>query len=173
MQVRNKYIIVAAIALVLFLTTATASKAETYIRRFEVGEGGKPYLKAIPDTNGYWQIGFGSTWNYRLNRWVQPGDTITEAESLQWLRNEIAEKAALIKRVVRVPINDNQFAALVSLAYNIGSSAFSGSTLLSLLNAGYPKQTVANQFDVWNKAGGVVLPGLVARRQQEKQLFLS
>ncbi|KQD16250.1 lysozyme [Acinetobacter baumannii] len=70
-----------------------------------------------------------------------------------------------------MPLTQNQFDALVSLAYNIGSGAFKGSTLLKLLNKGDYKGA-ADQFLVWNKAGGKVMKGLVRRREAERALFL-
>lgn len=170
----KKILVVGSLVIALLLFVPTNSNAtESTIINFEVGAGGSPYLTAIPDAKGYWQIGFGSTWNYDANRWVQPGDTITESQAYQWLRNEIHEKEILIDNLVTVPINANQKRALVSLAYNIGSTKFSGSTLLRLLNSGADLQTVADQFDVWRMANGSVSPGLVQRRAMEKQIFLS
>ncbi len=72
---------------------------------------------------------------------------------------------------VTVPLNQNQFDALVSLTYNIGSGAFNNSTLLKKLNKG-DYQGAADQFLVWNKAGGKVMKGLVRRREAEQALFL-
>lgn len=59
----------------------------------------------------------------------------------------------------------------MSLAYNIGVSAFRGSTLLRLLNVSQ-YQAASDEFPRWNKAGGKVLPGLVKRRAAERALFL-
>lgn len=71
---------------------------------------------------------------------------------------------------VTVALNQNQFDALVSLTYNIGTGAFASSTLLKKLNAGDYKGAAA-QFDVWNKAGGKRMQGLVNRRSTERKLF--
>ncbi|MBL4860894.1 MAG: lysozyme, partial [Acinetobacter sp.] len=65
----------------------------------------------------------------------------------------------------------NQFDALVSLAYNIGTGAFSGSTLVKKLNV-HDIRGAADQFDVWVNAGGKRMQGLVNRRTVEKALFL-
>lgn len=167
---------------ILFLTLAAAllvigvpvsGSAESIIINFEVGAAGNPYLKAIPDTNGKWQIGFGSTWNYDLNRWVKPGDTVTKDQALKYMRNEISEKESLIKKLVKVPLTKNQLDSLVSLTYNIGTGAFTNSTLLRYLNEGKPPAVVADQFYRWVYAEGKVLQGLVNRRRKEKALFLS
>lgn len=171
-QVKKILIITILCGALIFIVPGDANATEL-IKGFEVGQGNPPYLAAIPDTNGYWQIGYGSTWNYTQNRWVQQGDTISPAEVDLFLQKEIAEKKAMINQMVKVPINGNQQKALISLAYNIGSTAFQASTLLKLLNQGSPKQVVANQFDRLVYAGGQIMPGLVERRFAEKVLFLS
>ena len=74
---------------------------------------------------------------------------------------------------VRVPVTDNQLLALASFTYNVGENAFSGSTLLKLLNNGTNKDVVAQQFDRWVNAGGKPNPGLMNRRSAEKKLFLT
>ncbi|MNN58264.1 Lysozyme RrrD [compost metagenome] len=76
-----------------------------------------------------------------------------------------------VSKAVTVALNQNQFDALVSLAYNIGASAFSQSTLVKKLNAN-DIRGAADQFDVWVNAGGKRMQGLVNRRSKEKQLFL-
>ncbi|RPI74763.1 MAG: lysozyme, partial [Desulfobacteraceae bacterium] len=68
-------------------------------------------------------------------------------------------------------LSQNQFDSLVSLVYNIGAGAFERSTLLRLLNQG-DYTGAANQFCLWNKAGGKILPGLIKRRCEETLLFL-
>lgn len=77
-----------------------------------------------------------------------------------------------VSRAVQVPLSQNQFDALVSLAYNIGINAFQNSTLLKRLNT-LDYIAAAQQFDVWIKAGGKTVQGLVNRRAVEKDLFLS
>jgi lysozyme len=62
---------------------------------------------------------------------------------------------------------------MASFTYNVGEDAFAKSTLLRLLNEGQNKDIVAKQFDRWVYAGGKVSPGLVKRRNAEKQVFLS
>jgi lysozyme len=77
-----------------------------------------------------------------------------------------------MRKVITVPLNDNQWSALTSLVYNIGFGAFKRSTLLRLLNAGATKEEVAKQFLRWNKAGGKEIKGLTNRRQAEFNLFI-
>ena len=69
-----------------------------------------------------------------------------------------------------VPLNQNQFDALVSFVYNLGAGAFEGSTLLKDLNA-HNFAAVPGQLEEWVHAGSQVLPGLVARRKAEARLF--
>ena len=75
-----------------------------------------------------------------------------------------------VDQAVKVSIDQNQFDALVSLTYNIGAGAFRNSTLLKKLNVG-DYHGASAQFDVWNKASGRVLQGLVNRRSVERTLF--
>jgi lysozyme len=74
--------------------------------------------------------------------------------------------------LILVPLNDNEFSAIVSFVYNIGVGAFAKSTFLRLLNSNTDRVTVSEQMLRWNKAGGKELPGLTRRRQAEKALFL-
>lgn len=71
---------------------------------------------------------------------------------------------------VTVPLSQNQFDALVSFAFNVGATAFQGSTLLSVLNQGN-YDDVPSQMLRWNRAGGRVLRGLTRRRTAEGELF--
>jgi lysozyme len=110
-------------------------------------------------------IGYGCTEGVRL------GMVWTEAEALAGLAKEIAKFEETVSRVVTVPINQNEYDAMVSLAYNIGSSAFSRSTVLKRLNKG-DRAGAAKAFEMWVRGGGRVLPGLVSRRKREAALFL-
>jgi lysozyme len=120
-----------------------------------------------------WSIGYGSGFNWDENRPVQKGDVIDKETAKQWLLKEAAQEFDFVKKVVKVPLNDNQLVALSSFSYNAGQGALLKSTLLKLLNEGYNKQAVASEFDKWVYAGGTKLKGLVNRRAAEKQLFLS
>lgn len=174
MTTTNKILVVAAI--VILLTTATtmgvSAKALNLIKSFE-GER----LKSYRDTGNIWTIGFGSTYNHDAGRKVQEGDIIDKETALRWLRLDAGKFAAGVKKLVKVPINQNQLDSLTSFAYNLGLGALQNSTLLRKLNAGSPKTEVAAEFLKWNKgrnsAGILVeLPGLTRRREAEKELFL-
>jgi lysozyme len=99
-----------------------------------------------------------------------PGQTFTEAEGEAILRQDLANTEATVKQLVKVPLNENQYGALVSFVFNVGGGNFATSTLLRLLNAGEYAQA-ASQFARWNLAAGKVLPGLVTRRAAEATLF--
>jgi len=97
------------------------------------------------------------------------GITIAEAEDL--LRADMIGFERGVAACVKVPLTDNQFASLVSFAFNLGVGALQKSTLLKLLNQG-KYSLAANEFLKWNKAAGRILPGLVRRREAERALFL-
>jgi lysozyme len=96
---------------------------------------------------------------------------ITESQALELLANTLGNYEKAVNDYVKVPLTQNEFDALVSFTYNLGAGNLLSSTLLKKLNAG-DKAGAANQFDVWTKAGGKVLQGLVTRRAAEKALFL-
>lgn len=87
------------------------------------------------------------------------------------LRRDASAAERSVSQLVRVPLTQNQFDALVSLVFNIGAGNFSTSTLLHVLDRG-DYQAAADQFLVWRKAGGKVLHGLEQRRQAERAMFL-
>jgi len=98
--------------------------------------------------------------------------TITTEQAERMLQNDIARFEPELENLVKVPLNQNQWDALMSFVYNLGSANLASSTLLKLLNAGdYAR--AADQFPRWNKAGGKELPGLTKRRAAEQALFLS
>lgn len=123
-------------------------------------------LQAYRDAVGIWTIGYGTTRN------VQPNMRISEDEAEQFLQEDLNRFEQAINSSVSVPINDNQFAALVSFTYNVGSGALRSSTLLKLLNARHDLRRTADEFPRWNKAGGRELAGLTRRRRAERALFL-
>ena len=127
-------------------------------------------LKAYDDGVGVWTIGFGTT-KYPNGIRVKKGDTCTLDQAKAYMQNDLKAFEQTVNNAVKVPLNQNQFDALVSLAYNIGSTAFKNSTLVKRLNEGNYK-AAANQFDVWVNAGGKRMQGLVNRRAAEKTLFL-
>ncbi|ESA32909.1 lysozyme [Leptolyngbya sp. Heron Island J] len=122
-------------------------------------------LKAYQDAVGVWTIGYGTT------RGVKPGQAISEAQAEALLKADLNRFEKAVNQTVRVSINDNQFAALVSFAYNVGSGALRSSTLIKKLNR-RDIYGAANEFPRWNRAGGRVLAGLTRRRNAERALFL-
>lgn len=120
-------------------------------------------LKAYLDPVGVPTIGYGHTYLVNIN---DPAITEEEADRLLAEDLKLYEKA--VTEMVKVPITQNQFDALISFAFNLGTGALRGSTLMKKLNAGQP---CAEEFLRWNMAGGKALPGLTRRRQAEKRLF--
>lgn len=96
----------------------------------------------------------------------------TKAEGRLILERDLAQYAAVVTKSVHVPLNANQYGALVSFTFNLGPSNFLKSTLLKKLNAG-DYEGAANEFGKWNKAAGKVLKGLTRRRAAEAALFRS
>ena len=122
-------------------------------------------LKAYKCPAGVWTIGYGHTGG------VKPGQTITHAQAVVMLQTDLGSYEMTVNKNVKVPINQNQFDALVSFTYNCGCNALRTSVLLKLLNKG-DYTGAANQFDLWVNGGGKRLSGLVRRRAAEKELFL-
>ena len=102
--------------------------------------------------------------------------TITQEESDELLVGDLAETEDCLDNCIQVPVNQNQYNACASLTFNIGTGAFSSSTLLKELNAG-DYMGAADQFLVWNKitvdGEKVVSEGLANRREKERELFLT
>jgi lysozyme len=101
---------------------------------------------------------------------VRPGMVITRDMAVDWLRADVRGAEAVVKRDVKVALNQEEYDALVDLVFNIGSGNFDTSTLLRKLNAGDTDGAIA-EFARWNQAGGKVLAGLVKRREAERVLF--
>nr|WP_253851857.1 lysozyme [Pantoea sp. OXWO6B1] len=103
---------------------------------------------------------------------VKEGDNCTPDEAMVKLMDncQVAEEA--IAAIIEVPLTQNQFDALVSFIFNLGTRNFVRSTLLIKLNSGDYVGAGA-EFEIWTKAGGRELSGLILRRAAEKALFLS
>lgn len=116
-------------------------------------------------------IGYGST-EYPDGTPVRLSDpAITEADACQFLADTLGQYEDAVSESVKVEITQSMFDACVSLTYNIGSGAFRLSTLVKKLNAG-DVEGAGFEFKKWVHGGGRVLPGLVARREAEFQLFM-
>ncbi|MGD9724718.1 MAG: lysozyme [Pirellulales bacterium] len=114
---------------------------------------------------GVWTLGWGCT------EGVREGMIWTQKEATEALRREIAKFESAVEQAITRPMSQNQFDAMVSLAYNIGAAGFKRSSICRLFNKG-DVLGAAKAFELWNKGGGRVLPGLVSRRKREAALFL-
>ena len=126
-------------------------------------------LKAYKCSAGVSTIGIGTT-RYPNGLAVKMGDTITEAQAIEYFKHDIKAFEQDIARYVKVPLTQNQYDALVSFIYNVGAKAFSTSTMLKRINE-CEYDRAAAEFVKWSKAGGKVILGLVNRRKAERDLF--
>ncbi|MGO4676078.1 lysozyme [Bosea sp. 2YAB26] len=122
-------------------------------------------LTAYRDVAGVLTIGYGSTGAH-----VRPGLKITQQEAEQLLIKDLARFERAVASLVKVPLNEGQFAALVSFAFNVGEGALARSTLLKTLNAGQVA-AVPGELMKWVHAGGRRLDGLINRRSAEAGLW--
>ena len=139
------------------------------IRQYE-GFSAKAYLDPgsgnLPIT-----IGYGSTTKTDGTRF-NIGDTITQPDAEKLLEWEVNNKATIVSSLLRATvINQNQFDALVSFTYNVGTGNFKSSTLLKKIKINPNDATLLNEFKRWNKAGGKEMDGLTNRRIAEYNLY--
>ena len=121
-------------------------------------------LKAYQDQRGIWTIGYGHTRN------VKEGQCCSKDDAVKWLYEDLQDAEECVENKVRVPLGDNQFAALVSFVFNVGSGNFGKSELLKLLNKGWYEQVPA-QLMRWCKTNGQENGGLYRRRAAEGNLW--
>jgi lysozyme len=118
-------------------------------------------------------IGYGATF-YPSGKKVTMQDQPISLATAKWMLKETANKfAADVDKMIKANINQNQFNAIVSLAYNIGLGGLAKSSLLKKVNVNPSDPTIRNSFLVWNKAGGRVLDGLTKRRTKEANLYFA
>lgn len=122
-------------------------------------------LHAYQDVAGVWTIGYGSTVPT-----VHPGDVITQEEADARLVANMADAVQAVNSLVKVPLTQGQFDALVDFTYNLGQGTLSRSTLLAMVNRG-DFAGAAAQFSQWVHAGGKVNAGLIRRRRDEAAMF--
>ena len=139
-----------------------------YIKGFE-GFRSRPYLDQV----GVATIGYGTTYYANGTHVSMSDQPVSEDQASDMLTKKIMTE--FMPGLARIfnnsnAINSNQFAALLSFAYNMGVGALAGSTLARLLNAGNVVGA-SEQFPLWDKAGGVENAGLKARRLKEQALF--
>lgn len=124
-------------------------------------------LEAYQDIGGVWTVGFGTT-----GPGIHEGTKVSEAIAVAMLKSDIAQVSDAVSRLVGLHTSQNQFDAIVSFAYNVGTGAFKSSRMLKLILAG-KKEEASQEFLKWNHVGGVIVAGLMARREAERKLFLS
>ena len=144
-----------------------SQKCIELIKRFE-GFRAKPYLCPA----GVPTIGYGSTRDTDGKPITMQHPPITEAQAVSLLMATLVTYEDAVNRYVKVPLNQNQFDALVDFAYNAGAKNLLTSTLLKKLNAG-DYAGASKEFGKWVYGGTKKLNGLVKRREAERQLFIS
>ncbi|MCK5614613.1 lysozyme [Candidatus Pacearchaeota archaeon] len=135
------------------------------------------YIVPYPDCIGVPTQGYGTTIDpYSGAKITLASPPITKLEALDWLMHGLKVREDEVRKVVSVPLNNNQFSAIMSLVYNVGVYAFRQSTLLKKLNKADYKGA-AREFKRWNKGMSsgnlIVLPGLTKRRKYEERMFLT
>jgi lysozyme len=121
-------------------------------------------LTSYQDVGGTWTIGYGHT------KGVTETDIISSAQAEALLVKELKQYENYVRKLVKVPLFQYQFDALVSWTYNLGPTNLKNSTMLMLLNKGR-YDLIPNEMRRWNKVNGKVLEGLVIRRDKEARLF--
>lgn len=127
-------------------------------------------VEAYDDGVGVWTIGYGTT-IYPNGVAVKKDESCTLEQAKSFFQHDLRRFQTAVNGAVTVPLSQNQFDALVSLAYNIGTNAFKTSTLVNYLNA-LDYKAAADEFLKWKRGGGKVMKGLVRRRETERALFL-
>lgn len=121
--------------------------------------------RAYSDPVGILTVCYGETQGVDQNR------IYSDEDCRLMLEQRVGEFAGQVQGLIALPQPDSRIAALTSFAYNVGIENFRTSTLLRKLNAG-DAVGACNELPRWNKAKGKVLPGLVTRREAERQLCL-
>lgn len=133
-------------------------------------------LNAYLDQVGVPTIGYG-TIMYEDGTRVKIGDSITLERAESLLSKDANRRWDAVKHAVKVPVNENQKTAIVSLAYNIGVGGFLSSTVLKRINRGETEHKIREAWMMWNKGridGKLVeIRGLTIRRGEEADLYFS
>ena len=123
-------------------------------------------LKAYKCPGGVWTIGYGHTTG------VKPGMVISEAQAEEYLKVDLIAFERYLNGL-GLALNQNQFDALISFIYNVGTGNFSNSTLLRKVRANPQDDSIMDEFLRWVYSKGRVLPGLQRRRLAEMKLYFS
>lgn len=119
---------------------------------------------AYQDQGGIWTIGYGST------GMVDKNMTITEEQAEARLKTDVAVICSQVEKLLKLPLTDSQYSAVVCFTFNVGSGNLEKSTLLNCINKGRLVDA-AEQFTPWQKVNGIPNAGLLRRRLAEKALF--
>ncbi len=141
------------------LIQITDFKLAIELIKYNEGYTSKPYY----DTDGKLTIGYG----YKLN--VQHGQFMSEPMATAKIKQDLSHRLKRMRSLIKVPVNNNQINALLSLAYNIGMGNFARSGLLRKLNKG--NYNLNGEFMRWIYVNGIMYNSLIKRRRMEIKLF--
>ena len=127
-------------------------------------------LKAYKCPANVWTIGFGNTF-YEDGTKVKEGEVITQERADELFDIIISEFVRMTDVLVKSNVTENNFSALVSFTFNVGTGNLKKSTLLKKVNANPKDPSIKAEFMKWTKAKNVVLKGLVRRREAEAKLY--
>lgn len=152
------------------MALTTGTQGINLIKEFE-GYNGNAYVCPA----GVWTIGYGTT-KYPNGKAVSKGDTCTKAEAETYLKSDVVKFERNVNTFdAKMKWNQNEFDALVSFAYNLGSinQLMTGSATGNASSPLRDRNTIAAKMLLYNKASGKVLAGLTRRREAERKLFLT
>lgn len=138
------------------------------ITEFE-GFSAKPYLCSAKVPT----IGYGNTYYPNGTKVTMLDKEITKVQAFEMFKSIADKFANKVSKLVTSPLNQNQFNALVSLAYNIGIAAFTNSTLLKKVNINHNDKSIELEFKKWNKVNKKEVAGLTRRRLYESKVYFS
>jgi len=118
-------------------------------------------------------IGYGTTRYYNGVKVSMSDLPITKEKAIEYLMHDLHNFELAVDALAVDTVTQNQFNALVSFAYNLGSTALKNSTLLKKVNANPNDKSIAQEFVRWNRADGKVLKGLTRRREAESALYFT
>ncbi len=171
----NKTVLILGLALfsIFIMNTKTGKNLMS-----KISENGIKFLQSVEgfSSKAYWDV---KGWSIGFGHFMgatKTLDNISYSKAIELLMNDLAWSENVIKKYVKVSLTQNQHDALVSFIYNLGETNFAKSTLLKKLNVN-DFAGAANEFKNWNKErkNGLLVANdvLTARREKERQLFLS
>ena len=143
----------------------TSNRGLDLIKQFE-GFSSKAYIDLV----GLPTIGYGTLIDRQDEEWLLSA-TITREEATRLLKQDVQPIEQQLNRMIIQTVSQNQFDALVSFCYNLGTGALRRSTLLKKINCKPNDPTIKREFLRWVYAGGKRVQGLVNRRTLESELY--